>query len=155
MWLQRLQAHRILMNAGTGWLAGGISGARLDDCACGLVLLRSAMGGRWFRPLAVEVAHLLVCSDLSCSTICGDLGGGGIYCTLFVKIEICLQDVFLLQAEKATPSAATPVQAPTASQQEIDKLLEDIDLPSTSSGIMKFYLAICNSFHWTNVLFMC
>ena len=72
-----------------------------------------------------------------------------------MKIEICLQDVFLLQAEKATPSAATPVQAPTASQQEIDKLLEDIDLPSTSSGMIKFYLAICNSFHIGHTSYLC
>ena len=34
MWLQRLQAHRILMNTGAGWLAGGIPGARLDGYAC-------------------------------------------------------------------------------------------------------------------------
>ena len=34
MWLQRLQAHRILMNTDAGWLAGGIPGARLDGYAC-------------------------------------------------------------------------------------------------------------------------
>ena len=60
-----------------GWLAGGISGVQLDDCACGLVLPPVSDEGRRLCPLAFGGggAHLLVCSDLSCSTISGDLGG--------------------------------------------------------------------------------
>ena len=38
MWLQRLQAHRILMNTSAGWLAGGIAGVWLDGHVCGLAL---------------------------------------------------------------------------------------------------------------------
>ena len=45
MWLQRLQAYRILMNTGAGWLAVGISGVRLDGCACGLVLPSVGVAG--------------------------------------------------------------------------------------------------------------
>ena len=53
MRLQRLQAHRILMNTGARWLAGGVSGVRLDGCAYGLVLP------------SVGLADLLVVARLS------------------------------------------------------------------------------------------
>ena len=76
MWLERLQAHRILMNAvQDGWLVGypvfGWMTAPVAWCS-----LRLAMRvGGFVRWLSEEGAHLLVCSDLSCSTISGDLGG--------------------------------------------------------------------------------
>ena len=61
MRLQRLQAHRILMNTGVGWLAGGISGVRQDSCACGSVLPSVGVADRLFVALlSVRVLGILL-----------------------------------------------------------------------------------------------
>ena len=63
MRLQRLQAHRMLMNTGAGWLAGGISSVRLDGCACGLVLPSVGVAGPLVALLSVRVLGILLAKD--------------------------------------------------------------------------------------------
>ena len=60
MRLQHLQAHRILMNTSAGWLAGGISGIRVDGCASGLLLPSVGVAGLLVALLSVRVLGILL-----------------------------------------------------------------------------------------------